>query len=225
MQPVNYSFAPPHGYGMAKREQVQTAVAAINISAITVTGQHEIRLTMASDPLIAKWSPGMQIALRDSSDAFIAPLQITKIDHANPYYIYCYTRDAIAISKNSDIANGIQWGVVGSDIVIDGVNLKNNLGQLIGYQYNEDGYFYFKKADRNTPVVFQITNMDAVTDITDAIVYFSMDRINWHPLPTALASSTIAATESSILIMDYGITCYLRLFVDCDGADYYVLNG
>lgn len=225
MLPVNYSFMPGNKLGILMLQQVQGAVTAVDISAKTKIAYNKIRFTMASDPLATKWSVGMQMMLRTSGNANIRALDIVQLDHTNNYVICeCPAGDVNGIIANATIANGIQWGTVNLDLYDNGTRLLNNKNELLAIQYNVDGHFLIRKTDRDLPVIFQMKNTHASTATTSATVEISLNGVDWHPCPTALALGALAAGESGMLIFDYPISCWVRLNVDSNSATYYVLG-
>lgn len=222
MIPYNLNFAKQHGYGILKRQIVQGAPVAINVSAKAKVGKNLLRLTMASDPLATKWAAGMKAMLRTSVNANLNAYEITMLDHTNNY-IFVKCDDPNALVGNSNIANAIPYGLVPIDFINDGVELKNNDGETLAIRYDEDAYFILKKTSKKEDITIQIVNYDSVTTMTNVIVKMSLDTVHWLDFPVTLQSGTIAAGASAILIVDLEVECWLRIEIDSAEADYYIL--
>jgi len=225
MIPLNYSFGQ-HEFGILQRQNIQGTPAAINVSAKAKAGPKTVRLTLASDPLVSLWISGMKAMLRTSGNTNIDSYTIDRIDHTNKY-LYLICKNPAEIVDNANIANVIQWGIC-PGTTEPGTKIFNNNKVLIAEKYEVDGYFVIKKSRKNEAILFQVINLDTITGITNAKVEYSLNGVDWANFAVAketgpLELNATGNAYTGIILIDEAIECWLRLFVDCNDSEYYVM--
>ena len=218
MIPATNKFIGKPDYMIMKRVDVN-ATSAINVASFLKVGPKEIRVTLASAP--TNFPNKVTIALADNAGNN-GTFKILKSDLTNDYLFIENVNGLTETPSGTPTATptGIAMDFIDTN---DGVRVENNERQLVAMQYDEDGYFIYYKDRADVSISFQVTNLDSATAMTTATVEMSLDGVEWHPCPTALASGAIAATESAILIFDWNIVCYLRVNVDSNSADYCII--
>jgi len=197
-----------------KRNYLQGGIDAINISHVKILGleppgrmqKWEAEITLAAEPSLTQFQPGMEVMLRDASNNNLYAVLLKRIDTVNKKLIVDINENIQSATFNG--ANVIPWGVCQlQNDTFDSTPIMNNIGEIVGLQYDENGEFLIRmdKSDLETDLLAMQVN--ATVSVTIAL-QVSLDGVNWNTPDnwTNVVISADGVASGGVSACPYGYT-------------------
>lgn len=205
-------------------EAIQVPSGTINITSINSVGWDKFKQSFFYTIILASTPPANSIAA--GMDVVVSGTN----NHDGNYLVKDINGTTLRVYSKSEhkpdeAAGGTvtAGGICEEATVLPGTVFKNNKGNGIFNTYQSSGSFIVLTRNDANPVI-QVTELG--TSGVSVTITFSLDRVNWLPLPTPISGVGIGAGSSAGFILSQFLMTDVYIKIDIAAganSNYYVL--